>query len=189
MLCNTFAMPAPSLTTKRLLLRQWETRDFPLFQEINADPRVMEHFPSPLSKQESDFLAQKIQKELEEKDYGLWAIEVPGVFPFTGFVGLHYQDFPSAFTPCIEIAWRLGYDYWGRGYAKEAAKKAIDYAFKTLKLDLLVAFTTPSNKRSWGLMEKLGMTHDPKDDFYHPKLPKDHPLGFHVLYKLKNPFQ
>jgi len=179
-------MSAPSLSTKRLRLRQWKDSDLPFFSKMNADARVMEYFPSTLSKEESDSLAEKIQKELREKEYGLWAVELTGVVPFIGFAGLHYQDFPAAFTPCIEIGWRLAYEHWGKGYAFEAAEKVVEYAFNTLKLKELVSFTTPDNKRSWSLMEKLGMTHNPDDDFYHTRLPKDHPLGFHVLYRLKN---
>lgn len=180
-------MAAPSLTTKRLILRQWKDSDLPLFAKMNADARVMEYFPSVLSREESDSLAEKIQKELIEKEYGLWAVEVSGVAPFVGFVGLHYQDFPAAFTPCIEIGWRLTHEHWGKGYALEAAEKVVDYAFNILRLEEIVSFTTSNNKRSWNLMEKLGMTHNPEDDFYHTKIPKDHPMAFHVLYKLKNP--
>ena len=179
-------MPAPTLKTERLILRQWKQEDLPLFAKMNGDGRVMEFFPSVLSEKESNSLAEKIQHELQEKNYGLWAVEVIDGPSFIGFVGLHYQDFTAPFTPCIEIGWRLGYEYQGKGYAFEAAKKVIQYAFNTLKLKEIVSFTTPNNKRSWGLMEKLGMNHNPADDFHHTKLPKDHPLGFHILYRLKN---
>jgi len=177
-------MPAPALSTNRLLLRAWKESDLPLFAKMNADFRVMEHFPSALSTKESNSFAQKFQKELEEKEYGLWAVEVPGVSPFIGFVGLHYQDFEATFTPCIEIGWRLSHEHWGKGYAFEAASKVIDYAFHTLKLTELVSFTAKTNERSQKLMQRLKMTHDPKDDFEHPKLSPGHPLRPHVLYRL-----
>jgi 3-dehydroquinate dehydratase / shikimate dehydrogenase len=180
-------MPAPTLQTARLILRQWKEGDLPLFADLNASSDVMKYFPSTLSRDESDLLAEKIQRELDEKEYGLWAVEVKGLTSFIGFVGLHYHDFSAAFTPCIEIGWRLATEYWGKGYAFEAATKVVNYAFNTLKLEEIVSFTTPENKRSRNVMEKLGMTHDTKDDFYHTKLPKDHPLGFHVLYRLQNP--
>ncbi len=179
-------MQAPSLSTKRLLLRQWKESDLPFFAKMNRDEKVMRYFPSPLSTKESDSLAAKIQKELREKPYGLWAVEVVSLGVFIGFVGLHYQDFQAAFTPCIEIGWRLGFEYWGKGYAFEAAIKIVNYAFKTLKLKEIVSFTTLENKRSRHLMEKLGMTHDMKDNFKHPKLPEKHPLRPHVLYRLIN---
>lgn len=179
-------MPAPILTTKRLLLRQWKESDLPLFAKMNADSRVMEWFHSTLSKEESDSLAERIQKELREQEYGLWAIEVVGAAPFIGFVGLHHQDFSADFTPCIEIGWRLAYEHWGKGYAFEAASKVTEYAFQTLKLHELVSFTAVGNQRSRKLMEKLGMTRRSEDDFKYPKLPKGHPLQPHVLYRLKN---
>src|SRR3972149_6461108 len=101
------------------------------------------------------------------------------------FVGLHYQNFPAPFTPCIEIGWRLHHDYWGKGYAFEAATKVLTYAFETLKLQEVVAFTTVTNIRSRKLMEKLGMQRNPQDDFEHPKLSEHHPLRPHVLFKIR----
>lgn len=154
---------------------------------MNADACVMEYFPSTLSKEESDSLAEKIQKELREREYGLWAVEVPGIAPFIGFVGLHDQDFSATFTPCIEIGWRLAYEHWGKGFAFEAASKVVAYSFHVLNLQELVSFTAVKNQRSRKLMEKLGMTRNPEDDFEHPKLPEGHPLRPHVLYRLKNP--
>ena len=179
-------MSAPNFQSKRLLLRAWKDEDLSFFAKMNADKRVMEYFPSTLSIEESDELAKKIRWELNEKPYGLWAVEVLDTASFIGFVGLHYQDFLASFTPCIEIGWRLAYDYWGKGYAFEAAHIVVDYAFNTLKLYELVSFTTTQNQRSRKLMEKLGMTRSPKDDFNHPKLPENHPFSLHVLYRLRN---
>jgi len=182
----SYVMPAPSLSTKRLLLRQWKKDDLPLFAKMNADARVMEYFPSTLSKSESDALVAKIQNELKEKEYGLWAVEVVGVVPFVGFVGLHEQTFSASFTPCIEIGWRLAFEHWGKGYAFEAASRVMEYAFQTLMLPELVSFTTAANQRSRRLMEKLGMIRNPDDDFQHPIIPKEHPLSPHVLYRKRN---
>ena len=182
-------MTTPNLHTKRLLLREWKDSDLPLFAKMNADERVMEYFPSTLTAEESNDLAQKIRLELSEKQYGLWAVEAIDIDPFIGFVGLHYQDFPARFTPCIEIGWRLSFEYWGTGYAFEASSKVMDYAFNTLKLPELVSLTTEGNHRSRKLMEKLGMTRNPEDDFNHSTLPTNHPLSPHVLYRLKNPMK
>ncbi len=179
-------MPAPALTTKRLLLRHWKEDDLPLFAKLNMDKRVMEFFPSTLSCEESNALAGRIEQELREKDYGLWAVEVVGVASFIGFVGLHYQNFSAHFTPCIEIGWRLDFEYWGQGYAFEAAKRVLEYAFTVLKLPEVVSFTTMTNRRSRQLMEKLGMTYNSQDDFEHPKLPEGHLLRPHVLYRLRS---
>ncbi|MFA6119189.1 MAG: GNAT family N-acetyltransferase [Parachlamydiales bacterium] len=180
-------MPAPVLTTKRLILRHWRESDLIAFSKMNADPRVMEFFPKTLSKAESDEIAKKLIKELKEKDYGLWAVEAKNIAPFIGFIGLHSTDYDTSFTPCIEIAWRLAYEHWNKGYATEGAKEALDYGFNKLKLKEIVSFTAIKNLRSRKVMEKLGMVHNPKDDFNHPKLPLDHPLSLHVLYRLNNP--
>ncbi|NGX60472.1 MAG: hypothetical protein KR126chlam3_01646 [Chlamydiae bacterium] len=177
-------MVAPHLKTKRLLLRHWKEDDLLPFAAINADERVMEFFPAPLSRKESDDLARRIQKELQEKDYGLWAVETLENKQFIGFAGLHYHDFPAHFTPCIELGWRLAYEAWRKGYGTEASLEILHYAFHILNLSEIVSFTSEKNFRSRKLMEKLGMTSDPKDSFEHPKLPEKHPLRKHVLYRL-----
>ena len=110
------------ILTNRLKLRLWCTQDLPLFAEMNGDPEVMECFPKPLTREESNAFAEAIKKEFEERGYGLFAVEVPGVAPFIGFIGLHLADFEASFTPCIEIGWRLDKAYWGKGYATEGAR-------------------------------------------------------------------
>lgn len=175
---------APTLETDRLILRHWKNEDLEPFAVMNSDPRVMEFFPNPLSEKESDQLAITIQKELVEKKYGLWAIEVKGEASFIGFVGLHYPSFEAHFTPCIEIAWRLAYPHWGKGYAMEASSRASDYGLNELNLEEIVSFTASCNNRSIKVMEKLGMRHDPSENFEHSKLPEGHPLKLHVLYRL-----
>ncbi|MEL7432138.1 MAG: GNAT family N-acetyltransferase [Chlamydiota bacterium] len=180
-------MFAPSLITERLLLRHWKKTDLDPFAKMNADPRVMAYFPKTLSTQETTDLVEQMDRMLKEKGYGPWAVEVPGIVPFIGFVGLMYQDFPADFTPCIEIGWRLAYDYWGQGYAFEAASKVMEYAFFELQLPELVSLTSIKNKRSQKLMQKLGMTRNPKEDFDSPKVPLDSPLQPHVIYRKKNP--
>ena len=121
-------------------------------------------------------------------DYGVGYISVPGIAEFIGFIGLNSEDqvsFPAAFTPAIEVGWRIAFKHWGQGYATEGAKTALAYGFETLNLDEIVSFTAVQNRRSRRIMEKIGMHHDPKDDFDHPKLPKEHKLNRHVLYRLR----
>ena len=173
-----------SLQTERLILRSWHDTDRAPFAALNADPRVMEYFPSVLAREESDLFAAKISQRIDENGFGLWAIEVRGGAPFIGFVGLSRPRFETAFTPCIEVGWRLAYDHWGRGYATEAATAALDDAFHRFNLDEILSFTSRQNQRSQRVMEKLGMTHDPVDDFDHPEIPDGHPLRRHVLYRL-----
>jgi RimJ/RimL family protein N-acetyltransferase len=178
-------MPAPALQTTRLRLRCWRDDDLEPFASLNADPRVMQHFPHALNREQSDLLAARIRKTLAEREFGLWAIDVPGIADFIGFVGLSVPAFEAHFTPCVEIGWRLAFEHWGSGYASEAARAALSYAFGALGLEEVVSFTVPANQRSIGVMERIGMTRSPADDFPHPSLPDGHPLRPHVLYRLK----
>ena len=98
----------------------------------------------------------------------------------------HEIPYEAHFTPAIEIAWRLARAYWGRGYATEAARAALDYGFGKLGLEQIVAVTVPANLRSLRVMERLDMTRSPADDFDHPNLPEG-PLRRHVLYRIRNP--
>jgi 3-dehydroquinate dehydratase / shikimate dehydrogenase len=123
-------MMHPLLRTPRLILRPWQDEDLEAFASLNADPKVMEFFPAMLSREESDNLAGRIQKEFLEKQYGLWAVEAPGMSRFIGFIGLHFQNFKAHFTPCVEIGWRLASPFWGKGYATEWSRAALQYGFE-----------------------------------------------------------
>ena len=173
------------LRTERLLLRRWRAADREPFAALNADPRVMEHFPALLSREQSDERVERIEAHFQQHGYCQWAVEIPGVTPFAGFIGLSVPQFEAHFTPCVEIGWRLAADCWGRGYAAEGARAALLFGFEKLALAEIVSFTVPANVRSRRVMEKLGMTHDPADDFDHPLLPAGHPLRRHVLYRLR----
>ncbi|WP_395088876.1 GNAT family N-acetyltransferase [Armatimonas sp.] len=175
------------IKTNRLLLRRWLPSDAVPFAALNADPRVMEFFPSTLTPAESDAMVGRIEAHFDEKGFGLWAVEVPEVAAFIGFIGLSTPRFTAHFTPCIEIGWRLAYEHWGHGYATEGAKAALIFAFNTLKLPEVVAMTAVDNQRSRNVIEKLGMTHSESDDFDHPLLPVGHPLTRHVLYRIVPP--
>jgi RimJ/RimL family protein N-acetyltransferase len=180
-------MRMPTLTTSRLLLRPWRDDDLDAFAALNADAEVMRWFTAPLDRAESDALAARIRGQMATWGYGLWALEVPGVAPFAGFVGLSHPRFTVHFThpdaPCLEIGWRLAREHWGHGYATEAARAALALAFDTLGRDEVVSFTSVGNRRSRAVMERLGMTRDPADDFDHPGVPPNDPLRRHVLYR------
>jgi RimJ/RimL family protein N-acetyltransferase len=147
----------------------------------------MEHFPAMLTHAESDAFVDRIEARFDRQGFGLWAVEVVGVVPFIGFVGLNPPSFEAHFTPAIEIGWRLARAHWGRGYATEGAKAALAFGFEQLGLAEIVSFTVPANEASWRVMERLGMTRDPADDFDHPALPVGHPLRRHILYRLGSP--
>jgi RimJ/RimL family protein N-acetyltransferase len=182
---NRRAMSAlVTLSGDRVRLRRWDYGDRDAFAAMNCDARVMEFFRSRLSRPESDAMVDGILKHFSKHGFGLWAIEVPGVAPFVGFAGIAVACFSAHFTPCVEIGWRLAFEHWGRGYATEAARLALGYGFGTLALPEVVSFTTAANNRSRAVMERLGMRHDPSEDFDYPLLPENHPLRRHVLYRL-----
>jgi len=177
-------MNLPVLRTERLILRSWKESDLLPFFELNSDPKVMEFYASTLSRVESNALAEKIQRDNQTKNYGLWAIEVPGISSFIGYVGLNYWNLEMSFAPCIDIGWRLSASYWGCGYATEGARETLRYGFEELKLPEIVSMATVGNARSHRVMERLGMKCNPQENFHHPKLPSDHPLSLRVLYRL-----
>ena len=172
-----------ALVTPRLRLREWRDSDLAPFAAMNADPQVMRYFPETLDRAASDALVERIRVQFDNHGFGPWAVEIPGVTAFAGFVGLMVPTFEAHFTPCVEIGWRLACEVWGRGYATEAAQAALDYAFTVLKTDEVVAMTVPANQPSRAVMERLGMTRDPADDFDHPRVPEGHKLRRHVLYR------
>lgn len=175
------------LQTDRLCLRRWYPSDRAPFAALNADPRVMEYFPGAMSREESDALVTRIEDHFDQHGFGLWAVEIPNVVPFAGFIGLAIPRFTAHFTPCVEIGWRLAAEHWGHGYASEGARAVLTFGFEALEVPEIVSFTALANLRSRRVMERIGMIHDPADDFDHPALPEGHPLQRHVLYRCARP--
>jgi RimJ/RimL family protein N-acetyltransferase len=176
-------MSGTVVETERLILRWWQASDHVPFVNLNADPRVMEFFPATLSPAETEAMISKIEERMRQQGFGLWAAEVKRTKDFIGFIGLSVPGYTLPFSPCVEIGWRLAFDYWGNGYAQEGANAAIGFGFEKLHIKEIVSFTTAGNLRSRRVMERIGMTYDPMGDFDHPQLPKDHPLIKHVLYR------
>jgi RimJ/RimL family protein N-acetyltransferase len=174
----------PSLQTDRLDLRRWRPTDRIPFAQMNADPRVMEHFPNPLTLAQTDDLIRRIDAHFARHNFGLWAAELRSTGAFIGYIGLNIPSFAPPFkphaNPCVEIGWRLVHAHWGRGLATEGATAVLHHAFSVLNLEELVSFTVPANQRSRRVMEKLGMHRDPASDFDHPLLPAAHPLRRHA---------
>ena len=179
-------MASPStLKTSRLDLRLWRDEDLRALAAMNADPRVMEFFPKVLDRAESDAQAARIRDHFARRGFGLWVVEVPGIADFIGFVGLAVPTIETHFTPCVEIGWRLIPEHWGKGYATEAALASLDFGFRQLGLDEIVSYTAVPNVRSRRVMERIGMSHTPADDFDHPSISEGHPLRRHVLYRAR----
>ena len=175
-----------TIKTDRLLLRPWREEDLEPFAQLNADPRVMEYFCKLLSRQESDnHIIQFHSPHIDKYGWGFWAASLIETGEFIGFIGLKHVYFEAHFTPAVEIGWRLAFNHWGKGYATEGALAALQYGFNTLNLEEVVAYTAAQNKRSRRVMEKIGMHHDPQDDFDHPEIPEGHRLKRCVLYRIE----
>lgn len=170
------------LETDRIILRTWKDADLPYLYAMNQDPLVMEYFPNLQDKPTTDAFFHKIQKHYKDHGYTLFALELKENKEFLGFVGLLHVPFKASFTPAVEIGWRLRSEYWNKGYATEAAKAVLDYAFYTLNLDRIVSFTSKINKPSIRIMEKIGLVY--QEEFDHPKLEQNHRLCKHVLYAI-----
>lgn len=177
-----------NITTKRLILRPWTEEDLEPFAQLNADARVREFFPGLLSRQESDAIAKLLAEHIEKYGWGFWAASLIETGEFIGFIGLAKVTFLAPFNksaPAVEIGWRLAFNHWGKGYATEGALAALKYGYEILGLEEIVSFTAVANYRSRHVMEKIGMHHQPEDDFDHPKIAAEHTLRRHVLYRLE----
>lgn len=174
------------MQTVRLKLRQWTTADMKPFAELNADTAVMKYFPATLTESESNSLFRTITSRIADNGWGLWAIELLETEEFIGFTGLNKPYFEFPFNPCIEIGWRLGRNHWGKGYATEAANKALEFAFENLSLNEVVAFTPVLNIASQAVMKRIHMV-DTGHNFLHPAIPPGNRLKEHVLFKITKP--
>jgi RimJ/RimL family protein N-acetyltransferase len=175
--------PPIEFNTERLRLRQWRSSDCEPFAELNADPRVMAFFPSPLDREASVACVSRWQAQIAERGWGLWAAEIRGLSQFIGFVGLQAPVAPLPFAPCVEVGWRLAHAHWGKGYATEAARGALRVGFEQLGLQEIVSFTAVNNLRSRAVMERLGM-HEAGATFEHPSVPEGSAVREHCLYRL-----
>ena len=170
------------LETERLKLRAWQESDLQPFAELNADKDVMHYFPSVLTREQSDNLADKFQHLILDHGWGFWAVELKATGQFIGFTGLNIQPEQFIFSPCVEIGWRFAKQYWHQGYATEAAKACLKFAFETLQLKEVVSFTAVHNTASEHVMQRLGM--QAMYEFNHPALTQESPLSRHILYKI-----
>jgi RimJ/RimL family protein N-acetyltransferase len=182
---NDFMAELIEFETERLRLRQWIESDREPFARLNADPRVMEFLPSLLDRVASDAMIDRLQKSIIDRGWGLWAVESKQDNQFIGYVGLEIPKADLPFSPCVEVGWRLAFEYWGKGYATEAAQAALKVGFDRLNLPEIVSFTTINNHRSSAVMERLGMTRD-AETFEHPSIPVGYSLCEHYLKKSGN---
>jgi len=172
------------LRTRRLILRRWKESDLLPFARMNADQRVMGFMLGKMTKEETCQSVEGIKKHFEAHGFGRWAVEIADSGRFIGFVGISVPPYTLPFSPCVEVAWRICPEEWGKGYAPEAAKEALRDGFERVGLEEIVSFTTLTNLKSRRVMEKLGMQHCPDQNFDHPMVPEGHSLRRHVLYRM-----
>lgn len=170
-------------TSERLGFRDWNDNDLDVFAEINADPKVMEHFPKPLNKEETKAFISRLQKHYKERGHNYFATEILETGELIGFIGLAHQTYETDFTPAVDIGWRLTPTVWGKGYATEGAKRCLEFAFNELKLDKVIATCTLSNRNSENVMQKIGMQR--VKTFTHPNLTDYPEMGGCVLYEIQ----
>lgn len=172
------------IETERLQLRPFRLNDLDPMAAINEDRQVCEFLPTIGTREATLQFIERVIAHHKKNGFSLYATELKSSREMIGFVGLLIPSFEAHFTPAVEIGWRLGSQYWGNGYATEAAIAVLDYGFTEIDLDEIVSFTVPANIRSKRVMKKIGLHHNPEDDFDHPRLEKAHPLCRHILYKL-----
>lgn len=170
-------------STPRLVMRQWRESDREPFAALNADPAVMEFFPSVISRANSDAGIDRWQSQLDINGWGNWAVERRDTGEFIGYVGLTVPIRRFSFSPCVEVGWRLARRHWGQGFASEAARESLRVGFEQLDLVEIVSMTALANRRSRAVMERIGM-HDAHQDFEHPGVPEGNALRVHCLYRI-----
>ena len=137
-----------TLRSPRLLLREWRDTDREPFAAMSADPAVTEMLLPFPDRAASDAWIARMQAHCDEHGFCQWAVEIPGEASLIGAVGLSWVPHQTAFTPAVEMGWRLARAYRGQGYAFEAAQAVIEDGFGRLGLDEIVAYTVPANRRS-----------------------------------------
>lgn len=175
----------PILETERLILRQWRDDDVAPFAAMNADPQVTAALGIKPDPSGTKALVERISAGFQQNGFGLWAVEVRGIAPFIGFTGLSIPRFEAPFMPAVEVGWRLAFAHWGKGYATEGARAAVNFGFNTVGLAEIVSFASAANIRSHAVMKRLGMRYDSRDDFNYPGIDLADPLARHLLYRLK----
>jgi len=171
-------------TSDRLGFRNWTDNDIPLMAAMNTDPEVMEFFPSIVTPEQTAAFVKRMKNMFSERGYCYFAVDKLDEDCFIGFIGLAYQDYDAAFTPCTDIGWRLDKKYWNKGYATEGAERCLRYAFQDLKLKNIKATAPQININSINVMRKIGMKK--QLDFIHPKLKDNERLKHCVCYGISN---
>lgn len=175
------------IETERLTLRAWREQDRKPYYAMCADPEVMRYLGGTQSGAEADAAVDRRNAEIAGTGHSFWAMDRREDGVFLGFCGLKAGPAKTPIEGQVEIGWRLAREAWGKGYAYEAARASLAWGWANLDVPSIAAITVPANVRSWGLMERLGMTRCPDEDFDHPDLVPGDPLRAHILYRIACP--
>jgi RimJ/RimL family protein N-acetyltransferase len=173
------------IETERLILRAWREEDVCPFYSMSQDASVMEFIGSMPSLAEVSAHVARIQAKLSELGHWFWAMENKENGSFMGFCGVKPVQDGCPVSGRLEVGWRLAHRFWGQGYAREAAQASLTWGFANLSDDAIWAITVPANTRSWGLMERIGMSRHLDLDFDHPSVPDGSPLKRHITYSIR----
>lgn len=170
-----------TLHTERLILRPWLTEDYELFYKMSVNPLVSEFLPPFANEKESDAFVDHLRSDFAHKGWGFWVVENKESGRFMGISGIHEPgpEFGVGY-PCIELGWRLAPEYWGKGFATEAGKEILRFAFVNLVLSSVISFIAKDNKRSIAVAQRLGMSFERQFDL--KLFPFGHPHRLHDLY-------
>lgn len=182
---DTTRMTDHLFRSERLGFRAWRGADQAMMAAINADPEVMRFFPGTVAAEQTNAFVERMQVHLEQKGFCYYAVDDLWDGGFIGFIGMMVQEYPAAFTPCVDIGWRLKRAYWGQGLATEGARRCLDHAFTDLGMTEVLATAPLVNRPSIRVMEKVGM--GPRGTFIHPYLVNDPRLKECVLYGINAP--
>jgi RimJ/RimL family protein N-acetyltransferase len=173
------------IETARIVIRPWRDADRARYHALCRDPEMMRYLGPLQTRAETDAAIDRMIASEAENGFCFWAVARREDGALIGFCGLLPAKPPIGGE--VEIGWRLGSDFWGCGYAREAAEACLDWAWATLDVPSIAAITVAANRRSWGLMERLGMTRVDGGDFDHPGVPDGSPLKRHILYRIARP--
>lgn len=174
------------IETARLFLREWRTEDRADYLDLCNSAAVTAHLGGPATAEQVDAGIARIRASQADHGFCFWAVERRYDSAFLGYCGLKYAPEHTVIGE-VEIGWRLREDAWGQGYAREAALATLRWAWANLDVPRVIAMTVAANRRSWGLMERIGMTRRAELDFGHPQFAENHPLHRHIVYAATRP--
>ena len=174
------------IETERLILRPWREEDVTEFARVTNTPAVMEFLGGVKEPEAFRDSYARVSASQERNGFCFWIVERRSDKALLGFCGLKVGNTPPIVGE-IEIGWRLREDAWGQGYAREAAEATLAWAWRNLACARVVAITAAGNKRSWGLMERLGMLRLHELDFEHPDVPPGNKAKAHITYTIDRP--